>query len=310
MTARQAFNAMLIECTKQKTTPLLLEDFNYLFNKTIRMFCENVYHAYEINQKVSDDLRVLSGTAKLDVKKVDFYGTEFSNGLTGAIYECNLPLDYMHLLGCVCIFKVNKTFECYDKDQYVKRIAERSTVDKLNALNEDYYLRPSVRKPYFIIKNVNTSEGTHELPTQPLKNGDTLSYETEGNDGELPKTIKIGGQNVDLVEKPAVNRYGNASPIRLEIRYGNDDTLFQLEKVVVDYMRTPQNIRLTQRQMDLVEDTSQILEFPDITCQQIINRFAAIYLENTSDQRLQTNMQVNQGIINGVPDGVQPQQQS
>jgi len=42
----------------------------------------------------------------------------------------------------------------------------------------------------------------------------------------------------------------------MEIRYGKDDSVFQLENVYVDYIKTPQHIRLTQEQLDLTEDTS------------------------------------------------------
>jgi hypothetical protein len=40
-------------------------------------------------------------------------------------------------------------------------------------------------------------------------------------------------------------RYGNHSPVRMEIRYGKDDSVFLLKKVYVDYLKTPQYIRLT-----------------------------------------------------------------
>ena len=46
----------------------------------------------------------------------------------------------------------------------------------------------------------------------------------------------------------------------MEIRYGKDNSLFELEKVFIDYIKTPQYIRLTQEEFDLVEDTSQVLE--------------------------------------------------
>lgn len=46
----------------------------------------------------------------------------------------------------------------------------------------------------------------------------------------------------------------------MEIRYGKDTSTFELDKVFIDYIKTPQYIRLTQEQIDTVEDTSQILE--------------------------------------------------
>jgi hypothetical protein len=59
--------------------------------------------------------------------------------------------------------------------------------------------------------------------------------------------------------------------------------------VYIDYIKAPQFIRLTQEQLDLTEDTSQMMEFPDYVCQEIINELVHLVMENASDQRLQTH---------------------
>lgn len=56
-------------------------------------------------------------------------------------------------------------------------------------------------------------------------------------------------------------------------------------------------IELTEEQLDTIEDTSQIIEFPDYVCYEIINEFAKLLLENSSDPRLQTHLPVNQTIM-------------
>ena len=76
--------------------------------------------------------------------------------------------------------------------------------------------------------------------------------------------------------------------------------MFELTDVFVDYIKTPQKIRLTQDQIDMVEDTSQVMEFPDYVCQEIINELAKLLLENASDPRLQTNLAVNQTIASPI----------
>lgn len=101
-----------------------------------------------------------------------------------------------------------------------------------------------------------------------------------------------------LVQRVASNRYGNRSKVRMEIRYGKDNTLFELSKVYVDYLRSPQFIRLTQEQVDEVEDKSQILEFPDYVCQEIVNELIKLLMENASDPRLQSHIPINQSIAN------------
>ena len=146
------------------------------------------------------------------------------------------------------------------------------------------------------------------MPTNPVRltagegsiSANTTIQQTTGTDGSLPTKITIGGKSVDLVEQPGVNRYGNPSQVRLEIRYGKDSSVFQLTDIFVDYIKTPQKIRLTQDQIEMVEDTSQVMEFPDYVCQEIINELAKLLLENAGDPRLQTNLAVNQTIANPV----------
>jgi hypothetical protein len=69
----------------------------------------------------------------------------------------------------------------------------------------------------------------------------------------------------------------------MEIRYGTDNTVFELEKVYIDYIKAPQNIRLTQLEIDKTEDVSQMLEYPDYVCQEIINELVHLVMENISD---------------------------
>lgn len=55
-------------------------------------------------------------------------------------------------------------------------------------------------------------------------------------------------------------------------------------------------IRLSQEQIDDIVDSSQILEFPDYMCYEILNIFVRLIMENASDPRLQTNIPINQTI--------------
>ena len=84
----------------------------------------------------------------------------------------------------------------------------------------------------------------------------------------------------------------------MELRFGNDDTVFEPTHVYVDYIKAPMYIRLTQEQIDSTLDFSQVLEFPDYVCFEIVNIFTRLLMENASDPRLQTNMPINQTIYN------------
>lgn len=122
------------------------------------------------------------------------------------------------------------------------------------------------------------------------------------NSSYLTITSGTTTDNTSLVERVGENRYGNRSKVRMEIRYGKDNSTFSLSKVYIDYLRAPQFIRLTQEQVDEVEDTSQLLEFPDYVCQEIVNKLIKLLLENASDPRIQTHIPVNQTIAPPIQD--------
>jgi hypothetical protein len=122
-----------------------------------------------------------------------------------------------------------------------------------------------------------------------LKFDASPTEETDEN-SNFQRTFKLNGTTeVSLVEKPIAARIGNTSNVRCEIRYGKDDSLFQLAEVQVDYVKVPQHIRLTQEQIDLTEDTSQIMEFPDYVNQEIINELVHLVMERASDPRTGTH---------------------
>lgn len=322
MTARDIFKALLLELSKVNAPSLLLEDFNYFINKSISQFINKRYNIYDINQQSSDDLRVLKATTFLTPKKslgttykipediTSALSSKYSglSSLYGATYEVDLPSDYLHTLNCICIYKVKSTYSCYDEGSYVQFAAKRLSSNAWGEIINDYYNRPLPERPYFYIHNINTQS---ELPTNPFNsetgNGTDMPgkvYKVTERDGaeddvlNLPRTIIIGGEKQSLIQKNTANRYGNASKVRMEIRYGKDDSVFELIEVLVDYIKTPQYVRLTPEQVDLTIDTSQVMEFPDYVCQEIINELVTIVMENNADPRLQTHIPVSQSIAN------------
>jgi len=58
-------------------------------------------------------------------------------------------------------------------------------------------------------------------------------------------------------------------------------------------------VSMTQEDLLAVEDNTQVLEFPDYVCYEIINIYVKLLLENASDPRLNTNMPINQSIAVG-----------
>jgi hypothetical protein len=104
MTARQLYEAVLIELNKENAPNILLEDFNYFCNKATNNFVNKRYNIYDINQQTTDDLRVLKATALLTPTKVDSYND--LSLASNACYEIELPSDYLHILNCICIYNV------------------------------------------------------------------------------------------------------------------------------------------------------------------------------------------------------------
>ena len=336
---------MLIECRKEGVPSLLLEDFNYYFNKAINNYINKRYNIYDVGQQQTDDVRVLKATAILQPEKASDYSapdvaTSYLSSanhqslanLHGATYEVDLPSDYLHLLNCICIYKVKKNYKCYDGGSYVPFAAKRLTADSWSTIINDYYNRPSYKQPYYYIHNVNNNStvptyGVEFSDNEYMKGTDMVdiygvttngSADTgEGNynvsanqSSNFSRTMTVGNNVLSTVEKATAHRYGNASKVRMEIRYGRDDSVFELAEVHVDYIKAPQFIRLTQEQVDLVEDTSQIMEFPDYVCQEIINELTLLVMARTSDPVLNTFAQIKETIANPAQQAASAQQQS
>ena len=358
MTARQIFEATLIELSKMQMPALKLHEFNYLFNKAINQYINKIYNVYDINQQTTDDLRVLKATAFMKPHKVsahpymnykdDTQTTASYNGqspeegvtygqadsylsskhsqiasLNGATYEVFMPIDYLHMLNCVCIYYVAKQKDCYDKGSYIQIPATRLTADSWSQVLTDIYNRPTPMHPYYYLHNQNTNI---TLPTNPVSgtgepsdenpsgytgtdmniggykvfnDDDPVSIGTEvGSNFQRTFKLQQGGKSeeISLVERPSATRIANPTNVRCEIRYGRDDSLFQLVEVQIDYVKSPQFIRLTQEQIDLTEDTSQIMEFPDYVNQEIINELVHLVMEHTNDPRLANNIQMTNTI--------------
>lgn len=371
MTARQVFEATLIELSKIQAPSLKLYEFNYLFNKAINQYINKVYNVYDINQQTTDDLRVLKATTFLTPHKIELAGRKSSaakdsaiqntsavtgnqdspeggytgqassylskahrsiQSLHGATYEVYMPIDYLHMLNCVCIYYVAKQKDCWDAGSYIEIPATRLTADSWSQIITDIYNRPSPMRPYYYIHNLNQQQ---VLPTDPrtsvetgtgleevgidmngiyqvthadggewedndINSGTAGGTDIEKQNSNFQRTFKlnVNGKDtqVSLVEKPIALRAGNTSNVRCEIRYGKDDSLFQLVEVQIDYVKCPQFIRLTQEQIDLTEDTSQIMEFPDYVNQEIINELVHLVMERINDPRLGNNIQMTQSI--------------
>lgn len=333
MTAKQVFKNTLIELNKINAPALKLYEFNHFINKAISQYENMVYNIYETNQQTIDDLRVLQSSVYLTPTKVkdsdkvalngDYWGaSKYASrmGLYGNTYECWLPMDYMHILNCVCTFDTSIGKKCLDNSTYIQRPATRLTTDSWPHVMNDFYNRPSMDRPYYMVYNQNRKVGS-DLPMDPVRKelgegpgknpyiGTDINgpygrglYDPDKLADNMPGSNNIrtftfyNGHKESLVERSAAQRIGNVSSIRLEIRCGRADPNVILKEVQVDYLRVPQYVLLTQEQLDLTQDTSQMMEFPDYVCQEIINILVRLIMERSNDPRLGNNLQINQTI--------------
>lgn len=182
MTIRQCFEACLVELDKVQAPSLLIEDFNYLFNKAIQKYINKRYALFERNQQLTDDLRVLVRTVKLN----RVTRTPMDN-VFGETVSFSLPNDYMHILNCVCEFADNEE-NCYAKNTLHIGTNKMSSNEWSQIIN-NYYMRPSKRQPYYYIQNIldpseiigltfdknQTRYGNSSVPNLEIKCGDDSS---------------------------------------------------------------------------------------------------------------------------------------
>lgn len=144
--------------------------------------------------------------------------------LHGATYQVEMPMDYLHMLNCVCIYYVAKTKDCWDAGSYIEVPATRLTADSWSQIVTDIYNRPSPMKPYYYIHNV-AGTGDFNNIYKVTSNGtwnDGSVTEDPDSKSNFDRTFKLNDTvNASVVEKPIASRIGNASKVRCEIRYGN-----------------------------------------------------------------------------------------
>lgn len=144
-----------------------------------------------------------------------------------------MPTDYLHLLNCVCEYKVAKPFKCYDANTYVQFPAKRLTADSWSTVITNTYTRPTYRNPYYYLHNVNREipndytehmyNGTSgnaipnskiNVPTNPfgsdinsvspsqVTDKDGIPYvDPKSISGGVPRVIDLGGNQVSAVER-------------------------------------------------------------------------------------------------------------
>jgi hypothetical protein len=120
----------------------------------------------KVRETVEDVVSQHSGQASSYLSKTH----SSIQSLHGATYEVEMPVDYLHMLNCVCIYYVAKQKDCWDAGSYIEVPALRLTADSWSQIVTDIYNRPSPMRPYYYIHNLNQ---VNALPTNDITTGGT-----------------------------------------------------------------------------------------------------------------------------------------
>lgn len=263
MTVRELYNNVLVELNKVQAPSLLLEDFVYLVNKAVQKYINKRYNFFEMNQQLTDDLRVLLKSSEALIESKDKKNKLITSNIDGAP-QYDLPEDYMHILNCICTFEKTSNSKCSNNTEKQYEAIPASKLDTASWPHtiENYYMKPSRKRPYYYIINIQ----------DPSAN---INY------------------TVDQVEGV---RYGNSQVPVIQIKSGKDKP----SAVYVDYLRAPKYIDLTIEDLDDIDDNTPQLEFPDYVTYEIINELVTLILENNKDPRVQTQPAISQSVMQPV----------
>lgn len=277
MTAKELYDAILVELNKNFGTPdLLLEDFNHFINKGIMQWVQKRYNVYDTNQQTTDDVQVLIGTqiieAPLDYDIVDATKLSVIRKGKNWFFTGNLDASYFHMLNCMLEYTLTVDYKCYTANSTFILPAKKITAEQEAIVIQNAWLKPIYKTPYY--KVVSGGWAAPVVGEQPVTPGSRVSV-TYGSDAAIPRTL---------------------NPIT---------GIFKLSKVHCEYVKYPQSIVLTYDQVDAIADTSQVMEFKEDVCQEIIKETVKLIALNTGNPILQSYDAVN---ISVPPQGGQQQQ--
>lgn len=263
MTIRDCYNACLIELNKVQAPSLLLNDFVYLLNKNIQEYFNKKYTSFEKVQQNTDDLRQLINWVTIDsTNGLKKHVAPVGKTIYFSSWDCPLPSDYVHILGCRAVFEVPSK-RCKDCRIQVVGLNKLDT-NQAPQVSSNWYMRPSHSRPYYQIINIEQDNPTY-INTTPNS------------------------------QKSVGTRYGNSTQPIMQIICG-DDIRYQLKAVEIQYLQAPRYASLTQADLDNVVDKTDTLEFSDYVCNEIIKQLVTQILENSKDGRIQTFIPVNTSI--------------
>jgi hypothetical protein len=253
MTAKEALQYGLVELRKTKAPAIHLEDWNYWFNKGIQEYINERYSRFATTQQLSDDLSALTASAIINIT---LSGGTYSGAYTGGSTEPSVPVSIGKKYGSD--FYTFKT-----PDNYWHMLGAHVTTET----KVPYKCHPKGWEANFPAKRLTADVAGGIMNNSFLKPAFKRPYYSFGS--------------------------GNTNTRPDLFLYVGSTALFGIKDMYIDYLKAPQTVTLTVQQRDLPIDTSQVIEFPEYVCAEILKRVIKLILESSSDPRLQTQPVVN-----------------
>ena len=265
LTALDVYNGVLIELNKANAPSYGEEEFNYFFNKTIINYISTQAGLYDLTQEISDNLRVLFKSNRVDYDELST-NPNWIRVLSGINTQYHIKAtanDYFRMLGGRICYVTNGSVNEPDGTPYVFNLRRESQVTRNNTSGNAY-------------------TGPH--PTK-------ARFRAIGNWDR--KLVDANNNPIIEVDNPLI-----------ELTIGDMTKFSYLVPVYVefDYLKLPEKVVLTEDQIyNSLTDTSQVLQFPYSSSNELIKIMSDLILENQGDPRLQTKLGIQTAITTKAP---------
>lgn len=116
-----------------------------------------------------------------------------------------------------------------------------------------------------------------------------LTSEKEVSIGQNSYLAVKSNRQYFLIKNKINSSYPN---IEIQYRADNENNLVKLKSIELIYLKEPKLYSLSDAQLDGM-DTSDVIEFQEYICQELVEQVVKLVMENNSDARLQTFNAVN-----------------
>lgn len=144
-TIKDVYIALLSELNKHESPPMLIEDFNYFFNKAVQIYINKRINIASIGQQVIDDL------SELLVIGYSISSLQKNDNIYPVQFVASLPENYFHLLRCNSELKVISSSDTCPLQTNTLLYPKTSSITskELQDISKNYYLQPSIKRVYY-----------------------------------------------------------------------------------------------------------------------------------------------------------------